>query len=71
VLYDVSLAGKWKSILMLNPIAPLLEGLNSAVILGRQPDLGWIAYSAAVAAVLFWGGVVFFRRLEPRFAESV
>lgn len=71
VLYDVSLAGKWKSVLMLNPIAPLLEGLNSAVILGRQPDLGWIAYSAAVAGLLFWGGVAFFRRLEPRFAESV
>jgi hypothetical protein len=24
-----------------------------------------------VASLLFWGGIVFFRRLEPRFAESV
>jgi ABC-type polysaccharide/polyol phosphate export permease len=71
VLYDVSLAGKWRDLLMLNPIAPLLEGLNSSVVLGHQPDLPWIGYSAAIAILLFWGGVVFFRRLEPRFAESV
>jgi ABC-type polysaccharide/polyol phosphate export permease len=71
VLYDVSIAGKWRDLLMLNPIAPLLEGLNATVVLGRQPDLPWIAYSAAIAVILFWGGLVFFRRLEPRFAESV
>jgi homopolymeric O-antigen transport system permease protein len=71
VLYDASVAGKWRDILMLNPIAPLLEGLNSSVVFGRQPDLAWIAYSAGVSVLIFWCGVVFFRRLEPRFAESV
>jgi lipopolysaccharide transport system permease protein len=71
VLYDVSLAGKWRNLLLLNPIAPLLEGLNSSVGLGSPADPRWIAYSVAVAIVLFWGSVVFFRRLEPRFAESV
>jgi ABC-type polysaccharide/polyol phosphate export permease len=71
VLYDVSLAGKWRDLLLLNPIAPLLEGLNSSVGLGPPADLRWIAYSAVVAVFLFWVSVVFFRRLEPRFAESV
>lgn len=71
VLYDASVVGKWRSILMLNPVAPLLEGLNSGLVLGRQPDLAWLAYSTVVAILLFWGGIVFFRRLEPRFAESV
>jgi ABC-type polysaccharide/polyol phosphate export permease len=71
VLYDVSIAGKWRDLLMLNPIAPLLEGLNASVVLGHQPELPWVAYSAVIAILLFWGGVVFFRRLEPRFAESV
>lgn len=71
VLYDASVAGKWRSVLMLNPVAPLLEGLNSGIVLGRQPDIPWLAYSALVAVTLFWGGIVFFRRLEPRFAESV
>jgi len=71
VLYDASVAGKWRSVLMLNPVAPLLEGLNSGVVQGHQPDLAWVAYSAVVSVVLFWGGIVFFRRLEPRFAESI
>ncbi|HXV17053.1 MAG TPA: ABC transporter permease [Gemmatimonadaceae bacterium] len=71
VLYDASIAGKWRGILMLNPIAPFLEGLNSSLVLGRQPDLPWVGYSAVISVLLFWGGVTFFRRLEPRFAESV
>jgi len=56
---------------MLNPLTPILEGLNSSVILGQRPDLAWLAYSAGVSALLLWYGVVFFRGLEPRFAESV
>jgi ABC-type polysaccharide/polyol phosphate export permease len=71
VLYDAALAGKWRSLLMLNPLASILEGLNSTVVLGRQPDFLWVAYSAAVAILCCWVGVVSFRRLEPRFAESV
>lgn len=71
VLYDAAVAGKWRTILMLNPMAPLLEGLNSSVVLGRQPDLPWVAYSACVSVLLLWTGIVFFRRLEPRFAESI
>jgi len=71
VLYDVGLAGKWRWVLMLNPMAPVLDGLESSVVHGQPPDLAWLAYSAAVSSLLFWGGVIFFRRLEPRFAESV
>jgi homopolymeric O-antigen transport system permease protein len=71
VLYDADMVGKWRSLILLNPVAPLLEGLNSAVVRGRTPDLAWVAYSTAVAVLICWGGIVFFRRLEPRFAESV
>jgi ABC-type polysaccharide/polyol phosphate export permease len=71
VLYSAALAGKWRWVLMLNPIASVLEGLDATIVRVQQPDLAWLAYSASIAAILFWGGVVFFRRLEPRFAESV
>jgi lipopolysaccharide transport system permease protein len=71
VLYDAALAGKWRPLLMLNPVAPVLEALNSSVVLGQQPDLVWVGYSAAVAIIFCWVGVVSFRRLEPRFAENV
>lgn len=71
VLYSAALAGKWRWVLMLNPIAPILDGLEASVVHHHQPDLTWLAYSVAVSSLLFWFGVVFFRRLEPRFAESV
>jgi ABC-type polysaccharide/polyol phosphate export permease len=56
---------------MLNPVAPILEGLARTVVLGRGPELPWVGYSAAMALLFSWGGIAFFRRLEPRFAESV
>lgn len=71
VLYDAALAGKWRWVLMLNPVAPVLEGLNAAIVHGRNPDPTWFGYSAIISLILFWLGLVVFRRLEPRFAESV
>ena len=71
VLYDASMAGHFRDLLMLNPVAPVLEGLKDAVVLGRQPELGWMAYSIAAGILTFTASVGIFRRLEPRFAESV
>ena len=71
VLYDASLAGKYRWVLMVNPVAPILDGLDAAIVRHQQPDLAWLAYSVVLSTLLFWGGIVFFRRLEPRFAESV
>lgn len=71
VFYDVSIYGKWARVLLLNPVAPLLEGIG-AVVLGHSLPLGgWILYSAIAALVAMVGGLVFFKRVEPRFAESI
>ena len=35
--------------LLLNPVAPLLEGLSATVVHHRPPDLPWVVYSAAFA----------------------
>ena len=71
VFYDVSLFGQHGWVLMLNPVAPLLEGLSNAVVRGRAPDLGWTLYSAAVAVLLAVVAPPVFRQLETKFAESV
>lgn len=71
VLYEASIAGEYASLVMLNPIAPVLEGLRSAVVLGQQPDLAWVGYSALVSVGLCGVGIIGFRALEPRFAESI
>jgi lipopolysaccharide transport system permease protein len=71
VLYRAGFAGKWKWLIMLNPIAPILDSLDNVVVRHQQPEPLWLLYSLIISALAFWGGIVFFRRLEPRFAESV
>ena len=71
VIYDVELFGDWSFWLLLNPIAPILEGLRSAVVLKQAPDLQWLAYSAVVSLLVFAGGWRLFQRLEPVFADRI
>jgi ABC-type polysaccharide/polyol phosphate export permease len=71
VFYEASVFGQWQHLMMLNPVAPILEGLTAAAVHGQSPPLAWVAYSAAVGLVLLLGGLYAFAVLEPRFAESI
>jgi homopolymeric O-antigen transport system permease protein len=71
VFYETEMFGHFGRILLLNPVAPILEGLSSAVVFHRAPDPGWTLYSAGVALVLALAAPAFFHRLEPKFAESI
>ncbi len=71
VFYEVRMFGDKGKWLMLNPVAPILEGLSSCVGRQESPNLGWFAYSATIAIALFIGGYIFFKHLEPAFAESI
>jgi lipopolysaccharide transport system permease protein len=71
VLYEADMLGEWRFWILLNPIAPLLEGLRSAVVLQSPPDLGWLTYSAVVSVLVFAGSWRLFRRLEPTFADNI
>lgn len=71
VIYDVEMFGEWSFWLLLNPIAPILEGLRSAVVLQVAPDLQWLAYSSVVSVLAFAGGWWWFRRVEPIFADRI
>lgn len=71
VLYEVTMFGKLAKYLLMNPVAPLLEALNSCVVLHETPQLGWVAYSGAFSVLMLVGGYRLFKRLEPKFAESI
>lgn len=74
-------------LMMLNPLAPILEGLRLALVYDHdllQPlvvhakhgtVLAWspyhLLYSAGWAVVTFIGGLLVFHRTEPKFAEFV
>ncbi len=71
VFYDVAIFGRWAEVLMLNPVAPILEGLSAAVVYHRTPPLGWVAYSVAAVALIWLLSNAFFRKMGPYFAESI
>lgn len=71
VFYDVEMFKKWANLLLLNPLAPLIDGLAKCIVYGSPPNLPWVAYSGAVAVVSLVGGFYLFKRWEPAFAESI
>jgi len=71
VFYDASMFGEKGKWLLLNPMSPMLEGFGACIARHQSPDLHWFAYSLACALLIFLGGYVFFKHLEPGFAESI
>lgn len=71
VFYDAAMLGEWARYVMLNPVAPVLEGLAAAIVRHESPSLSWVGYSAAGSALVLWLALVFFDRVEPYFAESI
>ena len=71
VFYETRMFGRWAPVLMLNPVASVLEGISDVVVRHTPPPLPWIGYSALCAAAILVIAIAVFRKLEPYFAESV
>ena len=71
VFYDTSMLGSKGKWLLLNPMSPILDGFGATIARHQSPELGWLAYSAAFAILLAVVGYIFFKHLEPGFAESI
>jgi ABC-type polysaccharide/polyol phosphate export permease len=71
VLYDVAMLGDLGPWVLLNPVAPLLEGLSSAIVRGETPSLPWTLYSAACSLGVFAMALTLFARREGVFADYV
>ena len=63
--------GRAGELLLLNPVAPVLEGLDAVIVAGHAPDPWWTGYAAGWALLLLIVTPAIFLRLEPKFAESV
>lgn len=71
VFFEARMLGPWQSWIMLNPLAPLLEGLYAAVVLGHAPDPMWTAYSGCAVLLVVTVATIVFRRFEPIFADRI
>lgn len=71
VVYPASMfPEKWQWILYINPMAGLIEGFRSAFL--NQPfDWQGISISLAVSVLIFLAGVMYFEKVERRFADII
>ena len=71
VFYDVRMLGDKGKWLLLNPVAPILDDLGACIAQHRSPDLPWLVYSFSVGLIILVCGYLFFKHMEPAFAESI
>jgi lipopolysaccharide transport system permease protein len=72
VVYDVSaLPQKWQWVLAVNPMTAVINGFQWGVLNTNAPDLGKTAVSIAATILFFVLGLWYFRRTEPRFADTI
>ncbi|MBU0477507.1 ABC transporter permease [bacterium] len=71
VFYEAGMFGKWKTILLLNPVGSILEAINATIVLHKSPDIFWLIYAGIWALSIFVGGLMIFHKTEPLFAEKI
>ncbi len=73
IFYSTSFLGEGavRYLLMLNPLAQLIEMFRTVLIDGQSPAPEALLASAAINSLLVWVSWRIFRALEPRFAEYV
>ena len=71
VFYDASMLGARGKWLLLNPVAPMLEGFSECIVRHQSPDPLGFAYTTVFSLVAFVSGYMLFKHFEPVFAESI
>ncbi len=71
VFYEAAMFKRWSSLILLNPVAPIIEGMGAAVVGTPFISTGWFVYSGVFATVGFVLAFIAFKRMEPYFAESI
>jgi lipopolysaccharide transport system permease protein len=72
VIYPKTLMShRVQQLLMLNPLAGMIEGFRACLFPQHQVDFSLIAVSAAIGAVLFIASGLYFRNTERAFADII
>jgi lipopolysaccharide transport system permease protein len=72
VVYAISaLPERWQWVLALNPMTAVINGFQWGVLDTASPDVGKTAVSVASMLVMFVVGLWYFRRSEPRLADTI
>ncbi len=72
VAYSASLVPeRWRVLYGVNPMAGVVEGFRWALLGHREPPGLMLAVSVVVVLAMLVGGVIYFRRMEASFADTV
>jgi lipopolysaccharide transport system permease protein len=72
VAYPISVIPGWlRPWYLLNPMASIIDGYRSALIMGRAPDLPAVGVSVAVTIILTILGLTVFKRAARTFADVI
>jgi len=71
VFYTAESFGRWKAIMLLNPLGSILEEIDKVVVLHQMPDILWVAYAVLTSLLVFIIGMIVFHASEPYFAENI
>lgn len=72
IVYPVSaLSGKWKTLIMLNPMAPIVNNFRYAFLGCGKPEWGYWLLSAIITFLVLLFGMVLFNRVEKDFMDTV
>ncbi len=62
---------QWQTLYFLNPMAGIIAGYRSALVLGEMPNMPALLLATIISAVLLLIGYVTFKRTEPLFADLI
>jgi homopolymeric O-antigen transport system permease protein len=72
VIYPIAaLPEKWQWVLAFNPMNAAITGLRWCLIGTPPPDTGQFLVGIGSAVLIFTVGLAFFRRSEPKFADTI
>jgi lipopolysaccharide transport system permease protein len=72
VIYPISsVSGKLKTIIELNPVSPIIEGMRHALLHSGQLDASKLLFSSIVVIFTLIAGIFLFNRVEKDFMDTV
>ena len=72
IAYSASLVPeRWRALYGLNPMVGVVEGFRWMLLDKPFPDLRMFIVSTSVIMILFFGGLIYFKRMENYFADVI
>tara|TARA_B100001113_G_C21095138_1_gene616227 strand:+ start:1048 stop:1851 length:804 start_codon:yes stop_codon:yes gene_type:complete len=72
IVYPLSIVpDKYKTILIANPMTPVIEGFRLAFVGKGNLESGLFLYSIIITIIIFFSGILIFNRVEKSFIDTV